>query len=469
MVEVAPNKPENDTITQSETSSLNGQMGVQSALVTQPNQMTSQLVPSSSTSSVIEGPINAEGPYSVFVDESDVLIEGAGSRTIFDSFQKLTFAGIGVALLSYCAVSPRSLPFPEYNRLFLQNLSIVWLAAIAPVVSILAVYDGKYNNINTVIGTFHVSFTLGYILAFVSEVIVTTIVRLGVFKIWEPSIFKLTPEVPSLILPWVLREKQYKPKRITLFAADFGASCIASPIIEEYLKLMVVRWTCRLPRNFKHNKKLYQKGKRRKKQNTLQPVRATDAPQVSNINCYVTQMLAASLGLKLFDITRRILMYTKETDDYKHIYAIIRGTFPIHELCGTMTILLLARRDVLGVNLPMWKILSPAVFIHAMANFRGMKPIFKWNSSTPWSEMQINQLKKGDDYIWKQIIPKTYAKLVWMTILCRVLGFCIKNYYLIGRQAMKRTTMYSGKLHAFTAKLETDKLLKKRKKDNNKK
>ena len=164
---------------------------------------------------------------------------------------------------------------------------------------------------------------------------------------------------------------------------------------------MVVQWTCRLPRwvfkqgcvcffpclpmltqpslcthwnrNFKHNKKLYQKGKRRKKQNTLQPVRATDAPQVSNINCYVTQMLAASLGLKLFDITRRILMYTKETDDYKHIYAIIRGTFPIHELCGTMTILLLARRDVLGVNLPMWKILGPAVFIHAMANFRGMK------------------------------------------------------------------------------------------------
>ena len=113
-------------------------------------------------------------------------------------------------------------------------------------------------------------------------------------------------------------------------------------------------------------------------------MRATDAPQVSNINCYVTQMLAASLGLKLFDITRRILMYTKETDDYKHIYAIIRGTFPIHELCGTMTILLLARRDVLGVNLPMWKILGPAVFIHAMANFRGMKVSCKYCVFLPY-------------------------------------------------------------------------------------
>ena len=70
VAEVAPNKPENEMTTQSETSSLNGQMRVQSALVTQPNQMTSQLVPSSSTSSAIEGPINAEGPYSVFVDES---------------------------------------------------------------------------------------------------------------------------------------------------------------------------------------------------------------------------------------------------------------------------------------------------------------------------------------------------------------------------------------------------------------
>ena len=96
----------------------------------------------------------------------DVLIEGAGSRTIFDSFQKLTFAGIGVALLSYCAVSPRSLPFPEYNRLFLQNLSIVWLAAIAPVVSILAVYDGKYNNINTVVSIYYVT-DLVYVFPFV--------------------------------------------------------------------------------------------------------------------------------------------------------------------------------------------------------------------------------------------------------------------------------------------------------------
>ena len=38
-----------------------------------------------------------------------------------------------------------------------------------------------------------------------------------------------------------------------------------------------------------------------------------------------------------------------------------------------MTALMLARRDVLGVKMPTWRILGPAVLIHGMANFRGMK------------------------------------------------------------------------------------------------
>ncbi|KAL3756468.1 hypothetical protein ACHAWU_009862 [Discostella pseudostelligera] len=448
-------------------------MGVKSAFISPPppSTMTPSGISSSSirtgtatVAGLVESSMNTEG--SQLDDDSEILIAGAGTKITFDSIHKLIFATMSMALLSYCAVSPRSLPFPEYNRLFLQNLSIVGIgAAIAPIVLFLGAFDGRYNNINSAIGTFHVSFTLGYALAFVSEIIVTTAVRLGVFKVWEPQIFSLTPKVPSIILPWVLREKHYKPKRITLFAADFGASCIASPIIEEYLKLRLVQWTCKLPRNFKLIKKVHKSSRRRKKQYSLQPVRSVDAQQVTNINCYVTQMLAASLGLKLFDATRRILMYTKETDENKLTYAICRGTFPIHELCGTMTALLLARRDVLGVNLPLWKILGPAVFLHGMANFRGMKPIFKWNSSTPWSEMQLNQLRQGSDPTWKQLLPKTYAKLVWLTILCRVFGFCMKNYYLIGRQAMKRTTTYSGKLHAFNAKLQTDAMLKRAKND----
>jgi hypothetical protein len=399
--------------------------------------------------------------------EQEVYISGANTKLTVDSIQRISFIGLSMALLSYFAVSPRTLPFPEYNRLFLLNLSTVGIGTLVPIITFLAVFDGRYNNINTAIGTCHISFSLGYALTLILEIIVTTAVRLGVFRIWEPSIFSLTPSVPSIILPWVLREKQYKPKRITLFAADFCASCVASPIIEEYMKLKMVQWSCKLPRNFK---KTYNQSRRRRggrNNHSLQQVRNIDAAQVTNINCYITQMLAASIGMKLFDVTRRILMYTKDTNMHKRTYALCRGTFPIHELCGTMTALMLARRDVLGVNLPQWQILGPAVFIHGMANFRGMKPIFKWNSSTPWSEMQLSQLTSGGgtDQIWKELLPKSYAKLVWLTILCRVNGFCVKNYYLIGRQAIKRTTTYSGKLHAFNAKLQTDAMLKKIKSD----
>ena len=89
---------------------------------------------------------------------------------------------------------------------------------------------------------------MGYILSFVLEIVATTFLRLLVFSFSEPDIFQLTPEVPSFVLPWVLRENKYRPKRITLFAADFVTSCVASPIIEEYIKLKVVEWSIRLPR-----------------------------------------------------------------------------------------------------------------------------------------------------------------------------------------------------------------------------
>ena len=448
-------QPKNDGIGSTSTSTQ--QMTVQSSVISP----LSPLIPMPMQAL---GPINAEGPHCELENDSAVLIAGVSSSITFDSVQKLGFATLGVALMSYCAVSPRTLPFPEYNRLFLQNLSIVWLAAIAPIISLISVYDGKYNNINTAIGTFYVSLSLGYTLAFLSEIAVTTIVRLGVFKIWEPDIFSLTSEVPTPILPWVLREKAYKPKRITLFAADFATSCIAAPIIEEVLKLKICQWTSKLPRNFKSVK--VQKGNRKRSKNTIaQPVRSIDAPQVTNVNCYVVQMLCASLGLKLCDITRRILMYTKKADGHKHFFAIARGVYPIHELCGTMTALLLARRDVVGIDLPIWKIVGPAIVIHGLANFRGMKPFFKWNSSTPWSEMQLSPFKIGSDFSFTHLIPTSYAKIVWATILLRVFGFCVKNYYLTGRQAMKRTTTYSGKLHAFEAKLHTDSFLKKAKKD----
>ena len=102
-------------------------------------------------------------------------------------------------------------------------------------------------------------------------------------------------------------------------------------------------------------------------------VRNPEEKECVNANRHLTHMLAVSLGLKLCDVGRRILMYTKSQHANKSFYSICRGIFPIQELCGTMTALALAKRDLLGVNMPMWKLLAPAVVVHGMANFRGMK------------------------------------------------------------------------------------------------
>lgn len=155
---------------------------------------------------------------------------------------------VTVALACYSAVSPRTLELTEYNLQFYENLRIVSLAAIAPAVNMLSVFNARHNDANAVFNTFFVAFSFGYIFALVMEIVVTTLVRLAVFCWFEPDIFRLLPNVPVPILPWVLRDNHYRPKRITLFAADFGTTCIACPIVEEYVKLKLLQWTTKLPR-----------------------------------------------------------------------------------------------------------------------------------------------------------------------------------------------------------------------------
>ncbi len=176
------------------------------------------------------------------------------------------------------------------------------------------------------------------------EIISATLIRLAVFCIWEPTIFSLTPTVPLIVLPWTLRDHKYRPKRITLFVADFTTTCIAAPIIEEYVKLKVMQLSTNLPRNFRHRKlgkselnKKKRRKRRRKKYVIEQISRPPGEDQVTNINAYVSQMVAASIGIKLADSVKRTMMYTKKGDVNKRFYATMRGFYPVHELCGTMT------------------------------------------------------------------------------------------------------------------------------------
>jgi hypothetical protein len=163
--------------------------------------------------------------------QPSALVEAKSSQISFVSVQKASLMLVFVALASYSAVSPRTLALTDYNLQFYENLRIVSLAAIVPAVNMLTVFDSRHNDVNAVLNSFFVAFSFGYVWTLVMEIVVTTLVRLAVFCWFEPDIFRLTPSVPVPVLPWVLRDNLYRPKRITLFAADFGTTCVACPIM----------------------------------------------------------------------------------------------------------------------------------------------------------------------------------------------------------------------------------------------
>ena len=326
----------------------------------------------------------------------------AGAWLSFGSIQKISWCLLAISLLSYAAVSPSTLPLTEYNLQFYENFRLVCLSTIAPALYMMFVFDPRENDVNSVTNVFVVTFFFGYAGIYILELIATTIVRLSLFVWLEPNVFSLTPKVPLPVLPWVLREWQYRPKRITLFAADFATSCIACPVIEECVKLFLLQRISKLPRyvsciilfynicsvivnltfinqlyrNFNWVMKSYHK--REAKQRVAEMLkREHDEYDCTSANQYVTNMLAISVALKLADAARRILLYTKATDANKGFYAICRGIFPIQELCGAIMAIALARRDLLGVDVPRWKMLAPAIVIHAMANFRGKRVRFR--------------------------------------------------------------------------------------------
>jgi hypothetical protein len=154
-----------------------------------------------------------------------------------------------VAVLCYAAVSPRrELTMLEYNLKFYENLRIAALTVVAPLLGFLLVVDMAENNINSLISGFSNAFTLGYVGCFASQIVAATVIRLSVFAFWEPKVFELAPAVPLPIIPWVLREHKFRPKRITLFIQDFITSCVVSPVLEEFFKLWILQKTVTLPK-----------------------------------------------------------------------------------------------------------------------------------------------------------------------------------------------------------------------------
>lgn len=66
------------------------------------------------------------------------------------------------------------------------------------------------------------------------------------------------------------------------------------------------------------------------------------------IRIYMITMIAISLGIKVADNLRRILLYTHKHQKHKSFFAISRSFFPVQELCGAMTAIAYAKKNILG-------------------------------------------------------------------------------------------------------------------------
>ena len=405
----------------------------------------------------------------------------------FDSLQKVVQVSLFSLFLAYVSVSPRSLPPSLYNSSFQENVLLLSLLYLGALLSFACVFDPQFSDVNVFISTFYASFFFAYPLLFAVELLLTTAVRLLVFAVLEPRVFALCPAVPSVLLPWSLSKSTYRPSESTTLTCELLTSLLLCPLVEESAKLLVARLSFRsapppiivgLPRDSRP-------GAAAAAAAAVLPVHPPSSPSV---NPYVCSLLASTLGLKLADATRRVLVYTRPGDADKRVYALLRGINPVQELCGALSALAWARGELLEGNLDggsdgiggsgsgggstasyhlphrttFWKAVGPAALFHAAAVWRGKKPISKWGSSTPWAELQIGRWSGGpaEDTASLQVVLGKMAKsLLWSYWLFKCFGHCFKQYFVISRLALKRATRYKGHEDKFVAELNVDRIL----------
>jgi len=86
------------------------------------------------------------------------------------------------SFLAYFSVVPRNAPIIDYNRSFKEIFVRLGMSLVGPLLYIAIVYKNQDANINRVIRGFSFSFLVGYPFITVVELIVSTIVRILIFK-----------------------------------------------------------------------------------------------------------------------------------------------------------------------------------------------------------------------------------------------------------------------------------------------
>eukprot|EP00622_Pseudochattonella_farcimen_P001408 FR736092.1.p1 GENE.FR736092.1~~FR736092.1.p1 ORF type:complete len:301 (+),score=31.31 FR736092.1:125-904(+) len=249
-----------------------------------------------------------------------------------------------------------------------------------------------------------------------------TFYRLVVFWWLEPEVLTTLSGPPSNLplpaIPWLFRDSPHRnvirPYPATMFIMDVVVDCLGAPIVEEAVKLMVL-----------HRAKVL-------------PSASGGNPKYASVHTYLGYMLCSAMGLKMADNLRRVSLYTRPTHTQRTFFAFARGIFPVHELCAALTAMQLAKKEILGRDWSTARILTPAILLHLMGNFRGKKPLFKWGSVTPWAEMQLQAWSTSDDAPPTKVIMNGCMGLFWLSLLVRVLIHLCRRYYGINKESPPR-------------------------------
>jgi hypothetical protein len=184
---------------------------------------------------------------------------------------------------------------------------------------------------------------------------------------------------------------------------------------------------------------------------------------VVSVRTVVTYMLAVTLGIKTADNARRVLMYSAPSLRHKGFFAVVRGVYPVQELCSTLTALSHARMLMLeeanqqtstsamkpdrnstqttAVKSPSRRrrrFMYRSVFLHAMATMRGMKPLYVWDSSRPWDEVQLQAFNARDNRSPLQLVVSGALNLLWFAGLYKYIQIALKKYFRLSQQFLQK-------------------------------
>ena len=352
-------------------------------------------------------------------------------------------------VLAFCSVAqPDRLTNAAYNLRYKETLGRILLCFAPSALLFLVVFSPKRATVGDAARAFHAAFFPAFIGCAACEVLVSSAVWYCVLERLEPAaldVVRALDDCPARFAH-VLKNFRVPIKRRSQIISECLVSCVAAPLLEESAKL----WACRRATSLREAAP--DRGRQRMKARRRQFLDATtDAitdfgalDEPPHVHCYLTHCLAAAVGFKFVDAARRVCVYTRPRHPQKTFFAVIRGVVPIHELCGALTASRLARRDAAAAfnrrrprgvkrrRVPSaLMVIAPAAILRALANFRGCKPVFKWESNQPWVELQLQAWNQPDDATWDRVLFKSVASFGWWLMLARVLAYACSDYYRV--------------------------------------